>query len=150
MTIDLSVPIWTIDHIATALHVSVDTAREYTYRADLPAPKAGVCRNLWPRGAVLAWFDALPPRARRAARTRPARSLHRGPRQRSPRHDRSPTPRGPDDRLHRAGQASATRERAGPAVRGARRGLARALRCGHVDAVIDPAETRDRINAATR
>jgi hypothetical protein len=138
MTIDLSVPIWTIDHIATALHVSVDTAREYTYRADLPAPKAGV------------WFDALPPRARRAARTRPARSLHRGPRQRSPRHDRSPTPRGPDDRLHRAGQASATRERAGPAVRGARRGLARALRCGHVDAVIDPAETRDRINAATR
>jgi hypothetical protein len=70
MIIDLSDPICTIDHVAAAVHVSVDTAREYTYRADSPAPRTGFSRNLWPRAAVLAWFDGLPPRARRA--TRPA------------------------------------------------------------------------------
>ena len=29
MHIDLSVPIWTIEHVAAALHLSVDAAREY-------------------------------------------------------------------------------------------------------------------------
>jgi len=47
MNIDLQVPIWTIDHVAAALHTSVDTAREYTYRTDFPAPKAPFARNLW-------------------------------------------------------------------------------------------------------
>ena len=49
MPTDLSDPIWTIDHVAAALSVSVDTAREYTYRADFPAPKAAFSRNLWRR-----------------------------------------------------------------------------------------------------
>lgn len=40
-------PIWTIEHVAVALHLAVDTAREYAYRADFPAPKAGFTRNLW-------------------------------------------------------------------------------------------------------
>jgi hypothetical protein len=63
MNIDLSVPIWTIEHVAAALHLSVDAAREYTYRADFPASKAGFGRNLWLREAVLAWFADLPARA---------------------------------------------------------------------------------------
>ncbi len=41
MNIDLSVPIWTIEHVAAALHLRVDAAREYTYRKGLPAAKAG-------------------------------------------------------------------------------------------------------------
>ncbi|WP_343921280.1 hypothetical protein [Nocardioides aestuarii] len=52
MNIDLSVPIWTIDHVAAALHLEVDTAREYTYRDD-----------------VLTWFAALPTSRRAAGRT---------------------------------------------------------------------------------
>ena len=32
VNIDLSVPIWTIEHIAAAFHVSVHSARECTYR----------------------------------------------------------------------------------------------------------------------
>jgi len=67
--IDLQVPIWTIDHVAAALHTSVDTAREYTYRTDFPAPKAPFARNLWARAEVLAWFHRLPP---------PGPSLHQG------------------------------------------------------------------------
>jgi hypothetical protein len=46
----------------------VDTAREYTYRADFPAPKAPFARNLWARAEVLAWFDRLPTRDRRSTR----------------------------------------------------------------------------------
>lgn len=67
MNIDLQVPIWTIEHLAAALHASVDTAREYTYRADFPA-KAPFARNLWTREAVLAWFDQLPTRDRRSTK----------------------------------------------------------------------------------
>ena len=36
VNIDLSVPIWTIEHVAAAFHLSVDAAREYTYRENFP------------------------------------------------------------------------------------------------------------------
>ena len=109
VNIDLSVPIWTIEHVAAAFHLEVDTAREYTYRADFPRPRAGFSRHLWNREEVLAWFTALPgkPRGRggratvstatlartaapRTTETRPAGSgptsaAHRGsPQRRSP------------------------------------------------------------------
>jgi hypothetical protein len=69
MHIDLSAPIWAIEHVAAALHLEVDTAREYTYRADFPAPRAGFSRNLWTREKVLAWFSGLPPKPRGRAKT---------------------------------------------------------------------------------
>ena len=31
MNIDLSAPIWAIEHVAEAFYLSVDTAREHTY-----------------------------------------------------------------------------------------------------------------------
>ncbi len=68
-TVDLSVPIWTIDHVAAALHLSVDTAREYTYLVDFPAPKAGFSRSLWLCEEVLDWFSRRP--------NRPASGRHR-------------------------------------------------------------------------
>ena len=34
---DLLDPVFTIEHVAALFHVSVDTAREYTYRRDFPA-----------------------------------------------------------------------------------------------------------------
>lgn len=71
MNIDLSVPIWTIDHVAAALHLKVDTAREHTYRGDFPAAKDPFAQNLWLREEVLAWFANLPPADRRLKRTRP-------------------------------------------------------------------------------
>ena len=64
VNIDLSVPIWTIEHVAAAFHLSVDAAREYTYREDFPRPRAGFSRNLWTRQEVLDWFAGLPPRPR--------------------------------------------------------------------------------------
>jgi hypothetical protein len=64
VNIDLSVPIWTIEHVAAAFHLEVDTAREYTYREDFPRPRAGFSRNLWTREEVLAWFTALPGKPR--------------------------------------------------------------------------------------
>jgi hypothetical protein len=64
VNIDLSVPIWTIEHVAAAFHLSVDAAREYTYRADFPRPRAGFSRNLWTRQEVLDWFAGLTPRPR--------------------------------------------------------------------------------------
>ena len=64
VNIDLSVPIWTIEHVAAAFHLEVDTAREYTYRTDFPRPRAGFSRNLWTRQEVLDWFAGLPPRPR--------------------------------------------------------------------------------------
>lgn len=42
MNIDLSIPIWTIEHVAAALHLSVDAAREYTYLTGFPADKQGL------------------------------------------------------------------------------------------------------------
>ena len=41
MNIDLSAPIWAIEHVAEAFHLSVDTAREHTYHHDFPAAKVG-------------------------------------------------------------------------------------------------------------
>lgn len=66
--LDLSDPIWAIEHLATAFGVEVDTAREYSYHADFPAPKALFAKNLWARTEVLAWFDRLPGRNRTATR----------------------------------------------------------------------------------
>lgn len=57
-------PIWTIEHVAGVLHVATDTAREYTYRADFPAPRVLGARNLWLREDILTWFDKLPARTR--------------------------------------------------------------------------------------
>jgi hypothetical protein len=64
VNIDLSVPIWTIEHVAAAFHLSVDAAREYTYRTDFPRPRAGFSRHLWTRQEVLDWFAALAPKPR--------------------------------------------------------------------------------------
>jgi len=69
LPVDLSDPIWTIHHLAGALHLSVDRARQFTYTADFPAPRAGFSRNLWPRQEVLDWFEKLPTGERRAAST---------------------------------------------------------------------------------
>jgi hypothetical protein len=68
VNIDLSVPIWTIEHVAAACHLSVDAAREYTYRTDFPRPRAGFSRNLWTRQEVLDWFAGLAPKPRGRAR----------------------------------------------------------------------------------
>jgi hypothetical protein len=64
VNIDLSVPIWTIEHVAAAFHLSVDAAREYTYREDFPRSRAGFSRNLWTRQEVLDWFAGLAPKPR--------------------------------------------------------------------------------------
>ena len=72
--VDLSAPIWAIEHVAAALHLSVDTAREYTYRAGFPAAKAGFARNLWLREEVLAWFAELPAAAGPSCVTTPLRT----------------------------------------------------------------------------
>jgi hypothetical protein len=69
MNIDLSVPIWAIDHLSEALGVSIDTAREHTYSPSFPAARAGFARNVWLRDQVLAWFAGLPA----ADRSRPKR-----------------------------------------------------------------------------
>lgn len=68
MSIDLNAPIWGIHHLADALGLSADRAREHTYSPAFPAPKAGFASNLWLREDVLTWFAALPT----ADRVRPA------------------------------------------------------------------------------
>jgi hypothetical protein len=78
VNIDLSVPIWTIEHVAAACHLSVDAAREYTYRDDFPAAKTGFARNLWLREDVLGWFAALP--AKHDQRTTRRATTHRAAR----------------------------------------------------------------------
>ena len=65
--LDLSSPVYAIESIALLLHVSVDTARQYTYRKDFPAPRVLGARNLWMREDVLAWFAALPRRTKDVA-----------------------------------------------------------------------------------
>jgi hypothetical protein len=71
MNIELSRPIWDINHVADALFVTIDRAREYTYRADFPAAKDGFAKNLWLREDVLDWFAGLQHRpAKRSARGR--------------------------------------------------------------------------------
>ena len=37
--VDLFDPVFAIEHVAALFHVSVDTAREYTYRRDFPAAR---------------------------------------------------------------------------------------------------------------
>ena len=64
MNIDLNAPIWAIDHLAAALGVSIDTAREHTYSLTFPAARAGFSRNLWLREDVLTWFASLPAKDR--------------------------------------------------------------------------------------
>lgn len=64
VNIDLSVPIWTIEHVAAGFHLSVDAAREYTSRTDFPRPRAGFSRHLWTRHEVLDWFAGLAPKPR--------------------------------------------------------------------------------------
>jgi len=66
MDINLSAPIWAIEHVAVALHLEVDTAREYTSSPTFPAPKAGFARHLWLREEVLDWFRDLRPKAPQA------------------------------------------------------------------------------------
>jgi hypothetical protein len=67
----LADPIFTIEHVAALLHVTVDAAREYTYRADFPGARMPGARLLWDREDILAWFRALPTKStadrRRAA-----------------------------------------------------------------------------------
>ena len=60
MDINLSDPIWTIEHVAAAFHPQLDTAREYTYKKTFPGARAGFSRSLWPREEVLAWFRGHP------------------------------------------------------------------------------------------
>ena len=63
MNIDLSVPIWTIEHVAAAFHLSVDAAREYTY-GTTSRPRAAFSRHLWTRQEALARIDELPTKPR--------------------------------------------------------------------------------------
>jgi hypothetical protein len=76
--VDLSQPIWTIEHVAAALHLSVDRARECSYLTSFPAPRAGFSRHLWPREAVLDWFASLPAATGRPAGTGTAARDGRG------------------------------------------------------------------------
>ena len=61
---DLLDPVFTIEHVAALFHVSVDTAREYTYRRDFPAAHLLGARLLWDREEILAWFRTLPRRGK--------------------------------------------------------------------------------------
>lgn len=70
-TPDLNDPIYTIEHIARLFFVSVDRAREYTYRDTFPAAADLGARNLWLRAAVLAWFEELPRRAKECRTSEP-------------------------------------------------------------------------------
>jgi hypothetical protein len=92
LPVDLSDPIWTIHHLARALHLSVDRAREFTYTADFPAPRGGFSRNLWLRPEVLDWFATLPTGERRAASTA-TRVRHEAARERRLRDARAPRAR---------------------------------------------------------
>jgi hypothetical protein len=101
MDIALSVPIWTIHHVAAALPLKEDTAREYTYTPAFPAARAGFSRNLWLREDVLAWFAGLPAaeagglrrRARGTATAAPAPSAPEVAQPSRPRRSYKPRPR---------------------------------------------------------
>jgi hypothetical protein len=60
-TFDPQDPIYTIEHVAAMLHVKVDTAPEYSYRADFPPAHQLGARLLWDREQILVWFRSLPP-----------------------------------------------------------------------------------------
>lgn len=59
-TVNLSDPIWLIEHLAQAFHITVDRARRHTYREGFPRPKQGFETHAWCREAVLEWFRTLP------------------------------------------------------------------------------------------
>ena len=61
---DIADPIYTIEHVARLLHVSVDRAREYTYQHAFPAPFILGARHLWDRQEILDWVRSLPRRTR--------------------------------------------------------------------------------------
>ena len=99
---DLLDPVFTIEHVAALFHVSVDTAREYTYRRDFPAAHLFGARLLWDTRR-LTWFRALPRGQAERARDpwtpwlRTPRTSRKPPRQsatstgaapQGPRHDR--------------------------------------------------------------
>jgi hypothetical protein len=81
VNIDLSVPIWTIEHVAAAFHLSVDAAREYTYREDFPRHSPTTSPTSTPesaRGAVPSCAGTTSPTSHAALPAPPSRS---GPRQ---------------------------------------------------------------------
>lgn len=58
---DLSSPVWTLGHFAQAFSISTRTAREYSRRHGLPAPRTIGGRDLlWLREEIVAWFVAQP------------------------------------------------------------------------------------------
>ena len=57
---DLTDPLFAIEHLARLFLVAVDTAREYTYRADFPKPIKVGRRCLWVPDEVLAWIRKQP------------------------------------------------------------------------------------------
>jgi len=65
-------PVYTIETVAKLFHVSVDTARQYSYRDDFPAAYALGSRLLWDREDVLAWFRSLPRHSAEDRRRTPA------------------------------------------------------------------------------
>lgn len=74
---DMTCPIWTIEHLAAAFAVSVETAREYASRSDFPGARVLGTRLLWDSAEVQAWFLALPKRtaADRRRTTAPAQPV---------------------------------------------------------------------------
>ena len=78
INVSLNDPVWTIHHVAACFHVTPDTAREYTYRADFPGAHALGSRLLWDREDVLSWFRELPQQtvANRRRKVAPAPAVH--------------------------------------------------------------------------
>jgi predicted DNA-binding transcriptional regulator AlpA len=61
VTITIHKPLWAIEDLARVLGVEVDSAREYTYRAEFPgAVRLGGRRNLWVPAEVIEWAYAQP------------------------------------------------------------------------------------------
>jgi hypothetical protein len=60
IVIDLADPLYAIEHVARLFLVEVDTAREFTYRSDFPAPIKIGRRWLWFPDEVLAWTRKQP------------------------------------------------------------------------------------------
>lgn len=86
--LDLNAPIWTVQHIAVALHLDLGAACAVVARPDFPLPRDGFAADLWLREHVLAWFADLPPRGlgpdsmadagHEAAAAAPASAIARG------------------------------------------------------------------------
>lgn len=57
---DLTDPLFAIEHLARLFFVEVDTAREYTYRADFPQPIKVGRRWLWLPDEVMGWTRKQP------------------------------------------------------------------------------------------